>query len=714
MPKQTVPYFKLSGGLNTEASPLNIEAADAIALSNIKFNNDGTIETRPPFDFILEQSDGTFYKNINDDFTRGTTFCDAVPAATYFQIVDTNGNLRKFVLLQVGRKLLIYDAESIMTLAEISNPLQEIDLTAYSNTECVFYKTRFVKDRNKVFIVNKWISLCYIALGDIGEFTLHTLDIKVRDTDKYSYDYGANWWDKLYLCIKTHTRTPDTEPGKGANWKDYWVVAGPENSSYLNWGGVDEYKSNIISLNEYIHGADDTTMAKQRFGSVAFACGRLWLSNYSYRSNTIYYSQTVTDDELLYQRMYSFADPLSTEDSTPVDTDGGFLVVNGADRILAITDWRGGVIAFANNGIWYISGGGGESFNHTKFSIDRISDDGIVGEDAWTRVENTVMYFGWGGAYILTHEDYLGSATVKLFSEKIKSFWNGIYNYSKAQGKAMYNPTDKKLYFLCNFTAHDWNKTCNPFSQNTHCRDVLIFDMALKAWYTYSLSDDTAGTKVSFGDMFTMSGGIPESSFVIDSVGDSVIDANSNIVLSYDSIFADSEFVNVPVLMKKNTATSSWDIAFGRWEGSGVEDFELNTVDKEVFTAYWTGAHQIWGDLIHQKQMPYLYILFKRIESGVLDEDGIDLTPGGCLMRIDWEWAINSKSTKYGTARQIYLPYRFNSGRHDGSEQGTDFVGTKQKVLGRGRVLQITFTKEGNKKFHIIGFNAQIGAKPII
>ncbi len=694
MALNSVTYFNFSGGLNTEASVVNIEPNDATDMLNVKMNHDGSVERRAGMDFIDTNTAGNYYEELAGDYA----LYDEVPSANIFSLTKPTGATLTFVAINVGTKLKLYEYTNYISLGLIDFPLIEFDLTPYGTVEMVYYKTQLLKSRNRIYIINKALELCYIEYDDGGDFQIYAENVFFREIDDVinaEVDIYVNTTEKNYKCIRRHTSSVDTTPGFGADWKTYWVVNGAHDDNVDYWVPDVYSPSNIVAVT--------FSGAAKGWRTGAMATGRMWLSGVNDELNKIYFSQTIIADEH-NTRMYQFADPYNEHDSDTVDTDGGTLIISEANEILKLESFSGGILVFATNGVWYVGGSGGGEFKATDFSVIKVSDEGAAGESTVASVGDKVIYFGLNGVYVVEESDISGRPAPKsLSSEKIDSFYNSIPLYNKSVGKVLINLSEKKVYFFTNFTSQAWSIERNKYNENTHCRDVLIYDIKLQAWSKYSLSEDEDGGKVSIGDAFVIQGSSLEFSSLIDNSGNLVTTETDGLIDAFGETGAGTSSLKTSLLLMKISG-NTLSFAFGRLEGASSQDFSMNEVDAEAYDSYIDTAQQIFNDIAHRKQTPYLTTIFKRLEDYILDDDGVDTNAGGCLMTAIWNWSTDTKSFKYGTARQVYLPNRWNIGYEDGSSPGVEVVKNKHRIRGRGNAIQLRFENDGDKPFHLYGW----------
>lgn len=713
---QGVPYLKVNGGLNAAGSPINMEATDASDILNVDLMQSGSFRWRKPIDFLGEQASGDFFLTGTTSHTPSKLFIEGAPSFAYWGVTKSTGIFAMYVVLCLDKKLYIYDFSVFNNLIEINKPTQIIDLSSYSDSTMPFYRTRFFIDRNKLFIINKGCQPGYLYLVNDTTFDFAPIIITTRNITQNNppSDSVVVFSGKKYLCISGHTSDATTKPGSGANWRAYWVQYGPT-ADADNWVTATSYTTNIQVLNS-------------KFSAASFSAGRLWLTGYTGEPNKVYYSQTITDD-LKIGRMYQFADPLNKDDSAAVDTDGGDMIINGAEKILALCEFQNGVIVFATNGVWYVGGTStNDVFNPTAFSVNKISDSGMLGEDGYCKVEDFVVFCGQGAIYAITKNDLYGKVKAQSISDKVEPYYTSIPAANRSYAMVRYNQTEKRLYIWLNKTTYTWVKDWNPYSQAVHSRHAIIFDLQVKGWTLYSLEEDSSGNRISISDFHPTVNMTVNPDTIVDNSGNLLLDSKSNLLESLST--TEAELVNLCLLYKREG--SYVKVAFGRTSSLGKKDFAArigydiitesgNSVidntsallkgddDIASFDAHLFTAAQNFNNLVNHKQNPYVMLIFERQESGIIDDiTGLDITAGGCLMEVAHDWATSSRSTKMVNGKQVYRPHKWTSSMYDGALTGQRIVPIKERIRGRGRSVQLRFKKDGDKLCELHGFHLGI------
>lgn len=573
--------------------------------------------------------------------------------------------------------------------------------------------------------IKQWVDAKIIEIGYVAVNCTYTVKTYIEEVLDYGVDGQPSSWvtrhditiyeytdtvasnisdsvvvrgNFVYLCIQDHISSATTEPSVGEFWQDYWQFWGRNIYTGLSaWATSTAYESNV----------EPQDLTDNSFATGVFHAGRLWLTGKDDEPNTIYFSQVWNSED--YRQLghcWQKADPYSItaiSDSELVSDDGGTLKLTGATVVKGLVPYLSGLVVFAENGVWYLRSDSG--FDATMFSMDKVTDHGIVAQNACLAIENAVVYTGKGDIFAIVATDNYANLAPQSLSVKIKSLYQDISEYNKSLISLSYNAAKQKLYVLYNEDDQDWQVDNNKFAVGTHYRNILIFDMIIKAWYRYSLSDDAVGVKPHIITMAAVD--VPDlinTSLVLDNNDDFVIDDETNSVIYQSSSQKTSTTTDLFLIGRPNVNASVYGITFGSMEGVGFTDFALDPYYEESYTSQMITSHLLFGDAVHKKQWPYIFLMFNRVETGTVDANGVDSNPGGCQMRVRQNWAITSSGMKYGDLKDVYFPDRYTYSFIDGANPGEEVVWHKMKLRSRGHSVQLEFVNDADKDFHLYGF----------
>jgi hypothetical protein len=350
--------------------------------------------------------------------------------------------------------------------------------------------------------------------------------------------------------------------------------------------------------------------------------------------------------------MHQFADPYNADDSAIVDSDGVVLLIAEADKILALAPYNYGVLVFAENGVWYVASQ--EGFKTTSIAIQKISDTGIVSKNAVCLIENGLVFFGENGIFGIK-ESTTGSGfpEAQSISDKIISLYTAISSTTKAAAYTVYEKANKRVYYF----YHDLDSSVN-FNK------CLVYDLRINVWYKHEIkSADTY--------MLTSIISIPEA-----------FDSSSLLFFIQDD-------------------SNQW--AFALFQDGVWSDFSSVLTEATSYSSYITMAHQHYGTVMRKREAPYLTTVFERVDP---------VYEGGCLMRVDWNWALSGSNVYFGTPRQVYFPNKYISSLYSGANTETQVVISKHKIRGWGNVFRFHFENDGDKPFKLLGWELLVNVDP--
>ncbi len=432
--------------------------------------------------------------------------------------------------------------------------------------------------------------------------------------------------------------------------------------------------------------------------SVAFSAGRIW---YLMPDGRVYFTQTLT--ELLKAGFcYQDADPTAEDINELIATDGGKIDLTGISQGLTIQSVDTDVVVLADNGVWSISGEGDEGFTATKHEIRKITSVGAIGRETIVEAEGTIFYWAKGGIYLLERGEVSAQLTAQNITETtIQTFYLDISEDAKRNARGFYDKQSKKILWMYNDTiAYDGVLFRNRYNR------VLIFDLVLAAFYTYTLDSSgnypfpaaliqkEAGTFITSTELVT-SGGVTVTSGGVD------VTARITTENSVD--------VKVRILTFAETSTDVWQYTFSEFRADDMLDWKSFDSTGLSYTSFLTTGHDISGNLIAEKETGVgVYVFFKRTEKNIILNSTSGLIfdfPSGCLLQGRWHWSDHVDSGRWSESKQAYKLLRQYIPAGTGVfDYGFEVIQTINQIRGKGRALSLRFDSEAGKDFHLLGW----------
>jgi len=442
---------------------------------------------------------------------------------------------------------------------------------------------------------------------------------------------------------------------------------------------------------------------------VAEFAGRVWYAGFS--------GEVVDGDErsprmssyLLFSKIvdnisdvgacFQEGDPTSREGPEIVDTDGGYVRINGAFGIKKLVNLSDSLMIIAQNGVWRIVGGTEKGFTATSYIVEKITERGCSNAGSVAVVDNSVMFWGDDAIYHVKTDQFGSWVAENVTFGRIQRLFDDISIESKRFVKGNYDNFERKVRWLYN-TELD----------STRAVRELILDTTLKAYYVneIQLMEGESIRPVSpyVGEPYQL---IISTDDVFVG-GDPVVVVDDEVVVDIEGRIGDSRkeigyvVVTSTATVVKYTFASYRDITWYDWVSH--DDVGVDAA-AYVVTGYVPGPEE---DKQRDKQVPYLTVYMKKTETGFLDTDDGDydvLGSSSVKIQVMWDWTNSGNSGKWGRVFQAYRHRRlyFPSDDTDTFEDGNSVVVTRNKIRGNGRVLSIKFSTEPGKDFHLYGWS---------
>lgn len=378
---------------------------------------------------------------------------------------------------------------------------------------------------------------------------------------------------------------------------------------------------------------------------------------------------------------YQEGDPTSKNSPDIIDTDGGFIRINDAYGINYMVNLADSLFIVAKNGVWRVSGGTNNGFTATAYIVDKISDRGCTNTNSVVLVENTLMFWGEDGIYVVKTNQFGDWGATNVTFGHIQTLFNGITPSQKTYVKGCYDSYEHKVKWLYNNKLGVTSPTIE-----------LVYDVTLQAFYLHSVQGPA-----NVIQLFSMFVGRP-----------------------YSLITTSNETKTRQIIYLVTKSFSPF-LIFSLANYTNLNFMDFSSTDAAAFTItnymsqkYSDSTYQPTKDFQRKKQIPYLTIYLENTDKGFTTDINGDLVPVGassCIVQSMWEWTDSAASGRWGRPfqgyrhRRLWLPTISS----DPFSDGYSVVVTRNKLRGSGRVVSLKFSTEPGKDFHLYGWSMMVG-----
>lgn len=434
--------------------------------------------------------------------------------------------------------------------------------------------------------------------------------------------------------------------------------------------------------------------------------GRVWYSGFSSRliggdsssprmTSYVLFSSLVKSVPDIF-KCYQEGDPTSAEIPELVDTDGGFIRLDGAFNIQAMVNVGDALMVIAENGVWKITGGSGYGFNATNYLSSKITEHGCVSPGSVVVVDNTFMYWADDGIYHVAPNQYGEWTATNTTNTTIQKLFDAIPYTTKIRCQGAYDSYQREVRWLYNgfFDAPSQPKE-------------LILDVNLAAFYQSTLppiGTDVYPKPVSIVRVPPFSTGVADS-FIITGSGDFVITSALDSVVAPSSTVT-SQTSELYYVIADSILEGDVKLTLGYYRDFSFKDWVTKDgvgIDARAFLLTgWSGG----GDYQRNKQLPYITVYSIKTETG-FDSEFNPVNPSSIIVQGQWGWTNLESSNKWTNKFQAYRHKRLwiPTNSSSGFDDGEYVVTTRNKLRGRGKVISLLFETEPDKDFHLLGWS---------
>lgn len=408
----------------------------------------------------------------------------------------------------------------------------------------------------------------------------------------------------------------------------------------------------------------------------------------------VFYSQQVQhESQIAY--CYQEGDPTGTAEPDVLDTDGGFIRLSGAYNIQAMVNVGKGLMVFAENGVWFISGSDNGTFNANNQSVTKVTEHGTLSSSSVVLVDGTVMYWSDDAIYHIK-QTQVGDYLSEEVSVNIRTLYQTIPDDSKLVVQGIFDSYSKTVRWLYNNTFNNLPTT------------ELVFDIVLGAFYPAVIEEDPTLSKIPVAPVQVSPFNTATRALDVLVGADNVDSDIDRVVADIEGIYGGFRATSYLTLVGAEDPLAT-SITFSTYNNTEFRDWGTEDAKAYMLTGYiGTGEHARF------KQVPYVYFHFLRTEDGFVD-NGDDLTPtsqSSCLVQSQWDWTNSVTYGKWGKQFQAYRYKRLYVPEDslDTYDYGTTTIVSKNKLRGRGRVVSLLLETEPAKDLKLLGWSMTIGS----
>lgn len=401
----------------------------------------------------------------------------------------------------------------------------------------------------------------------------------------------------------------------------------------------------------------------ERPNTISFFSGRVWYGC----NNTVYFSQIMNAKNKV-GKCFQEADPTSEIISDLIVSDGGEIPIPEIVSITKLLPNAGGVLVFATNGVWFISGTDA-GFSARDITVSKVSPIGCSAPRSIINTDKGVFY--WSDTGITGIAQSMGQYgpvsgvfdNTNISESTIQDFYNSIPDQYKTNVTAAYDPKSSTIYWMYqedNLLEHSYNR-------------ILCFDLSLGAFYPWKFSSIENGPRIK--SLY-----VAERQNTIDFETD--VDPSQIEYLTVDG-------TQVRIAQVRSNSFVDWKGV----DGTGAP-----------YDSYLETGYELFNDAMRKKNITYLFTYLKRTETEA-DSEGILDRPSSCYLTVKFDWSSGAHANKWTTPVQVYRPGRLLFD----PDTGFGLVTTKNRIRGNGKSIQFRFgTDEPGKDFDLHGWSVAV------
>lgn len=626
-------FVNFTGGLNTEATPLNFPENSAQVVDNFDLFRTGEIKRRRGLDF-----ENAF--TVRPETTLATEINTAALSTHEWKAVNGKGDIN-FLVVQIGTKLFFHDlgaepvsgnlrgqldlgsfttgpapenkvfdsdfGEGVMIIAnedmdtliiEYDSELDLFTATAIlmqirdfdgieEDQDFDFRPASLTKDHRYNLRNQGWPTSCTANRNQRGSRSVFTNVDPLEDTNRVLNVYPSN--ADIFHTAKA-TAAEDAEVVGSFSAFELPKIAVGNTPAPKGHYILDLYSKNRASvLTSNIRGGarrrgrrgggvntgsgtltDPLITTNKRPAVTAFYAGRVWYTGIPDAGFTgDVFFSQSLKDVSVAGRCYQENDPTAEDLNQLLATDGGRIHIADMGRVYWASQVGQDLILASNTGIYAISGSSGANFQADDFTVRKITDEGVIAKDAIIEAEGSLFWWAPGGIWNMTGSQITEELQVNRITRET------IQTFYDEIGNGA------RAYARGFYDSFDkkiywfYNDTVGYDSINFRFRynRALVLDLTLGAFYTYTISDLSTDTPW----VAAMTQKTPGSESIVTY---NIVLGDDNIVLGGDNIVQDVAFetfadVKLKLLTFVQNVDTSYSYTFSEFKNTSFVDWQI-------------------------------------------------------------------------------------------------------------------------------------------
>lgn len=390
-------------------------------------------------------------------------------------------------------------------------------------------------------------------------------------------------------------------------------------------------------------------------------------------TENIYFSQII-ESPANFGLCYQTNDPTSQTLFDLLPSDGGVITIPGCGAVYKLFPLRFGLLVFAANGIWFISGSSGIGFTASDFSVTKISSIQAISGSSFIDVQGYPFFWNQEGIYQVTPSSQPGSAhspDIQLDVQNmalgtILQYYNNVPDVSKPFARGDYDPINYIVQWCFRSTSEQ--SLIDRYTFDT----ILNYNIVTKAFYPYVVPAGIT-TIVNPNGQFTITSPIISDIKYVNTPGG--MPQGNNLI----GVTPTGQ--SPPPAFKYITQTpANSGLTFSQEYNTNYIDFFSNDNIGINYISYFVTGYNLPGQALRKLQTPYVYFFSRNPDYSQ------------CVVQAIWDWVNTATfSGKQSTRQTITM-------------KNNQFY-RKIRLRGRGLAVQLKVSSVAGQPFDLMGWS---------